>query len=1051
MKSRLPSSGKSGLSSLELSSGQSGQSGSLLTSSIYEQAVLTDQSKVVIQQRDDQYRLSSLSSGQSGSSITGSSFEQAGLGYSDQSKVVIQQRTALPELSFGQSGSSIAASTSDQSKAVTQLIIDSFYPQSSPKDLSKSSMADQTSYNQPKIVIQQQVNDLSYKTGETSKSSASESLASLGQAVFNQSRSGVQQSGQPKIVIQHTNDNLSTKYLARDKTLQGDFGKSAATESLASIGQAVYNQSRSGVSQSGTDSQPKIIIQQQMDNNMSSYSSTRDPSTSQTKPGKSLSANSYVSDFPTNVVIQQQLNDGFSQSRGGHGEIISNVVQQQIGDDFFKGSSSTSSFLSGNLQPKVLIQEKSDFSYPQSSSNTFQPKVSFKEQSASSFSTTIDYPKVLIQQTNDYSLPKHSTGLNKSQFIQPGSESLASIGKSIYNQSLATSTQPKVVIQHVNDNSPYKLKNQDTESLSSIGQAIYNQSLGPVSQPKVLIQQVNDIFPYKPVRDSTPQTRSIYEPSKGSFSQGDTESLASLGQAVYNQSRSGVQQSGQPTDLSRDKTLSTRFQGESLASIGQEVYNQSKNIVSAPKVVFQQDSSPGQGVYYPTRSDPQSRNKVSFSGSTFIAEPQSNAIYDLPKYSPKKVSKSLSPADQLFVGTKFPPVLRVDSKEKAKPTVSTSLISDLISLLDLDKPTGLEKATPPIKVSVKSPVSSNYSYPEGSKTNELITDLLSLLESDTKAASSYDDSETSSVSYQEPVHKPQPSRRETSDQLIDKIINDSVKLSKSRASTTSEASSTSFRSGEVTKKSVSQVVLENGDMFEGEVQDDMFNGQGRYYYNNGDKYIGDFVDNTKEGKGVLMFSDNDLYNGDFKDNKFNGKGTYYYKDGSRYQGDWVNNKKEGEGELQFADGDKYVGQFADDKFNGQGKYVAKNGEVTDGKWVDNEYVPKNTASKPHLKESLDRKSTSTMRTVSSTTSSNKPVEFPSRSSRIHKKHPREEEIECICEEQEYQQYPCVDCSMECCECCIPCCDPCCYDPCYEPVYVMPVCEPYYEPCQEICC
>jgi hypothetical protein len=36
---------------------------------------------------------------------------------------------------------------------------------------------------------------------------------------------------------------------------------------------------------------------------------------------------------------------------------------------------------------------------------------------------------------------------------------------------------------------------------------------------------------------------------------------------------------------------------------------------------------------------------------------------------------------------------------------------------------------------------------------------------------------------------------------------------------------------------------------------------GKYYYNNGDKYFGDFVDNAKDGSGMLMFSDNDMYKG----------------------------------------------------------------------------------------------------------------------------------------------------------------------------------------------
>ena len=62
------------------------------------------------------------------------------------------------------------------------------------------------------------------------------------------------------------------------------------------------------------------------------------------------------------------------------------------------------------------------------------------------------------------------------------------------------------------------------------------------------------------------------------------------------------------------------------------------------------------------------------------------------------------------------------------------------------------------------------------------------------------------------------------------------------------------------------------------------------------KYVGDFVDDIPNGKGVMI---NIL-------------------DGSEYNGDIVNGKKDGRGVLKFKDGTVYEGDFRDDNFNGNG-------------------------------------------------------------------------------------------------------------------------------------
>ena len=62
------------------------------------------------------------------------------------------------------------------------------------------------------------------------------------------------------------------------------------------------------------------------------------------------------------------------------------------------------------------------------------------------------------------------------------------------------------------------------------------------------------------------------------------------------------------------------------------------------------------------------------------------------------------------------------------------------------------------------------------------------------------------------------------------------------------------------------------------------NGQGTYTYSYGDKYVGEWKDDTQCGQGVATFADGDKYVGEFKDGTMNGKGIYTYADGKIEEG-----------------------------------------------------------------------------------------------------------------------------------------------------------------------
>ncbi len=54
---------------------------------------------------------------------------------------------------------------------------------------------------------------------------------------------------------------------------------------------------------------------------------------------------------------------------------------------------------------------------------------------------------------------------------------------------------------------------------------------------------------------------------------------------------------------------------------------------------------------------------------------------------------------------------------------------------------------------------------------------------------------------------------------------------------------------------------------------------------------------------------NGYYEGDFREGTAikEGHGTYYWNSGDKYEGNWVNDKQEGFGTYYYKSGDKYVG------------------------------------------------------------------------------------------------------------------------------------------------
>lgn len=121
--------------------------------------------------------------------------------------------------------------------------------------------------------------------------------------------------------------------------------------------------------------------------------------------------------------------------------------------------------------------------------------------------------------------------------------------------------------------------------------------------------------------------------------------------------------------------------------------------------------------------------------------------------------------------------------------------------------------------------------------------------------------------------------------------------------------------------------------YEGDMQDGLPHGKGKYTFDGTLWYEGDFVEGRMEGTGkITNMSDLKVhYEGDFKNNLPNGTGRMVYSNGMSSTGDFVNSKNQGEGRRYFANGSlNYEGHFEDDVMSGPGTLWTENGDKYTG-------------------------------------------------------------------------------------------------------------------------
>ena len=75
---------------------------------------------------------------------------------------------------------------------------------------------------------------------------------------------------------------------------------------------------------------------------------------------------------------------------------------------------------------------------------------------------------------------------------------------------------------------------------------------------------------------------------------------------------------------------------------------------------------------------------------------------------------------------------------------------------------------------------------------------------------------------------------------------------------------------------------------------------GTYRFRNGARYVGQYSQNQKHGKGIFYYPDGSVYDGDWNYDRKEGVGKYTYPNGDVYHGEWDHEERHGQGTYTFA-------------------------------------------------------------------------------------------------------------------------------------------------------
>ena len=121
------------------------------------------------------------------------------------------------------------------------------------------------------------------------------------------------------------------------------------------------------------------------------------------------------------------------------------------------------------------------------------------------------------------------------------------------------------------------------------------------------------------------------------------------------------------------------------------------------------------------------------------------------------------------------------------------------------------------------------------------------------------------------------------------------------------------------KTTANKIIYESLGYYEGELlMDAIKHGYGTFYFNDGEKYVGDWKNDKYDGNGTYYFNtsndvDEEKFEGHWKNGKRNGQGTSYFRNGDRLEANFRNNEKDGEAKLIRKNGKTIIQLYSNGK------------------------------------------------------------------------------------------------------------------------------------------
>jgi hypothetical protein len=140
--------------------------------------------------------------------------------------------------------------------------------------------------------------------------------------------------------------------------------------------------------------------------------------------------------------------------------------------------------------------------------------------------------------------------------------------------------------------------------------------------------------------------------------------------------------------------------------------------------------------------------------------------------------------------------------------------------------------------------------------------------------------------------------------------------------------------------------LDGSEKYVGNWKNGFYSGYGTYTWSDGSKHVGKWKSGSMNGYGTKTYSDGRKYVGNWKDSEQSGYGTYIDIYGDKYVGNFKDSDYDGYGTKTYSDGRKYVGNWKDGEHSGYGTYTWKNGSKYVGNWKDGKYHGYGTHTNP---------------------------------------------------------------------------------------------------------